>query len=85
MHMSREGQRYHNPDPLLRLIGPANEAGIIIEEQWFLALVDSRAQPSTMLELLVQALKLPICRLNTLIEAEGSGGGVRPYTGYVEA
>ena len=89
VHISREGQRYHNPDPLLRLIGPANEASIIIEGQWFSALVDSEAQLSTMSELLVPALKLPIHKLNTLIQAEVSGGegggGVTPYTGYIEA
>ena len=38
-----------------------------------------------MSESLVQVLKLLICKLNTLIEAEVSGGGVTPYTGYVEA
>ena len=47
--------------------------------------MDSGAQLSTMSELLVQALKLPIHKLNALIEAEVSGGGVIPYTGYVEA
>ena len=78
-------QKYHNPDPLLQLIGLANEATILIEGQQFLALIDSGAQLSTMSELLVQALKLPIHKLNTLIEAEISGGGVTPYTGYVEA
>ena len=75
MHISQEGQRYHNPDPLLQFIGLANEATIIIEGQWFMALMDSGAQLSTMSESLVQALKLPICKLNTLIEAEVSGGG----------
>ena len=85
MHISRVIQKYHNPDPLLRLIGLANEATILIEGQQFLALIDSGAQVSTMSELLVQALKLPIHKLNTLIEAEVSGGGVTPYTGYVEA
>ena len=38
-----------------------------------------------MSELLVQALKLPVHKLNTLIEAEASGGGIIPYVGYVEA
>ena len=85
MHISQEDQKYHNPDPLLQLIGPANKATIIIEGQWFLALMDSGAQLSTMSESLVQALKLPIHKLNTLVEAEVSGGGVIPYTGYVEA
>ena len=37
-----------------------------------------------MLESLVQTLKLPIHQLNTLIEAEVSGGGVVPYISYVE-
>ena len=64
----------------------ANEATIIVEGQRFLALIDSRAQLSTMSESLVQALKLPVHKLNTLIEAEASGGGgIIPYVGYVEA
>ena len=70
---------------MLQLIGLANEATILIGGQQFLALIDSGAQLSTMSESLVQALKLPIHKLNTLIEAEVSGGGVTPYTGYVEA
>ena len=79
MQISQVVQRYHNPDPLLRLICPANEASIIVEGQRFLALIDSGAQLSTMSESLVQALKLPFHKLNTLIEAEASGGGVIPY------
>ena len=85
MHISQVVQKYHNPDPLLQLIGLANEATILTEGQQFLALIDSGAQLSTMSESLVQALKLPIHKLNTMIEAEVSGGGVTPYTGYVEA
>ena len=83
MQISQVVQKYHNLDPLLRLIGLANEA--IVEGQRFLALVDSGVQLSTMSELLVQALKLPIHKLNTLIEAEAPGGGIIPYVGYVEA
>ena len=85
MQISQVVQKYHNLDPLLRLIGLANEATIIVEGQQFLALIDSGAQLSTMSELLVQALKLPIHKLNNLIEAEVSGWGTTPYTGYVEA
>ena len=85
MQISQVVQRYHNPDPLLRLIGPANEATIIVEGQRFLALIDSGTQLSMMLQSLVQALKLPVHKLNTLIEAEASGGGIIPYVGYVEA
>ena len=85
MQISWVVQKYHNPDPLLRLIGPANEATIIVEGQQFLALIDGGAQLSTMSESLVQALKFPIHKLNNLIEAEVSGGGTTPFTGYVKA
>ena len=85
MKISQVAEKYHNPDPLLRLIGPANEATVIVEGQKFPALIDSGAQLSTMSKALVQALKLPIHKLNTLIEAEVSGGSTVPYVGYVEA
>ena len=85
MQISQVVQRYHNLDPLLRVIGTANEATIIVEGQRFLALINSGAQLSMMSESLVQALKLPVHKLNTLIEAEASGGGIIPYIGYVEA
>ena len=85
MKISQVAEKYHNPDPLLRLIGPANEVTVIVEGQKFPALIDSGAQLSTMSEALVQALKLPIHKLNTLIEAEVSGGSTVPYVGYIEA
>ena len=85
MKISQVAEKYHNPDPLLRLIAPANEATVIVEGQKFPALIDSGAQLSTMSEALVQALKLSIHKLNTLIEAEVSGGSTVPYVGYVEA
>ena len=85
MQISQVVQKYHNLNPLLRLIGLANEATEIVEGQRFLALIDSGAQLSTTSESLVQALKLPIHKLNTLIEASASGGGVMPYVGYVKA
>ena len=85
MQISQVVQKYHNPDPLLRLIGPANEATIIVEGQQILALIDSGAQLSTMSESLVQALRLPVHKLNNLIEAEVSGGGTTPYSRYVKA
>ena len=34
---------YHNPDPLVRLIGEANETDIIIENEKVKGLIDSRA------------------------------------------
>ena len=81
MKVSQVTEKYHNPDPLVRLIGLANEAVILVEGQEFPALIDSRAQLSTML----QALKLPVHNLHTLIKAEVSGGNTIPYEGYMEA
>ena len=48
-------------------------------------MIDSGAQLSTILESLVTALKLPVHKLNTLIEAEVFERGTIPYIGYVEA
>ena len=84
IQMSQVVQKYHYPDPLLRLIGLANETTVVVEGQRFLVLFDSGAQLSMMLESLVQALKLPVHMLNTLIEAEASGGGIIPHVGYIE-
>ena len=85
MKVSQATEKYHNPDPLVRLIGPANKAVILVEGQEFWALINSRAQLLTMSEALVQALKLPVHNLHTLIKAEVSGGNTIPYVGYVEA
>ena len=38
-----------------------------------------------MSESLVQVLGLPVYKLNNLIEAQVSGRGTTPYSGYVEA
>ena len=51
---------YLNPDPLVRLIGEANEAIVKIEGQKFDSLIDSGAQISQLTESLVKALDLKI-------------------------
>ena len=38
---------YHNPDPLVRLIGEANETEVIIEDKKVKGLIDSGAQVSS--------------------------------------
>ena len=77
--------QYYNPDPLIRLIGPANESEILIENKLVKALIDSGAQfPGISLKLEKQ-LKLPIQQLDSLLDIEGSGGIEVPYYGYVEA
>ena len=77
-------QKYHNSDPIARLIGPANETFVNIEGKPYLALIDSGVQLSVLPESLVVKLNLKIHKLNTIIEAEATGGSLVPYTGYVE-
>ena len=66
-------REYHNPDPIARLIDPANETFVKIEGKPYLALIDSGAQLSALPESLVRKLKLQIHSLNTIIEAEATG------------
>ena len=75
---------YHNPDPLIRLIGEPNEAPVIIENVEVKGLVDSGAQISSILDKLAKHLELKIHKLGTLLDLEPTGGGVVPYEGYVE-
>ena len=72
--ISKVLQKYHNPDPIVRLIGPANETKVHIEGKPFLALIDSGAQLSALPESLVEKLKLKIHNLHTIIEAEAMVG-----------
>ena len=82
---SQLAQRYHNPGPLLRLIGPANEVTAVVDDHEYLALIDSGAQLTQMSLSLVKTLGFPIHALNTITEAEPMGGGSVAYLGYVEA
>ena len=54
--ISKVLQKYHNPDPIARLIGPANETKVQIEGKSFLALIDSGAQLSALPESVVEKL-----------------------------
>ena len=76
--------RYHNPDPLIRLIGPVNESTVILEGKEYPALLDSGAQPSGISLKLARKLGLKIYQLDTLLDIEGWGGNEVPYLGYVE-
>ena len=70
---------YHNPDPLVRLIGEPNETSIIIENSKVKGLVDSGAQVFS--DRFVKLLKLPVHSLETLLDLEPTGGGSVPYDG----
>ena len=75
---------YHNPDPLVRLIGEANEAPAIVEGVPITSLVDSGACMSAMVKSFAEELQLEIKPLKTILDIEGTGGGAVPYHGYVE-
>ena len=52
----REGNLYHNPDPLFRLIGEANESNIILDGNKAKPLIDSGAQISPISKSFTQIL-----------------------------
>ena len=66
--------RYHNPDPLIRLIGPVNESTVILEGKEYPTLLDSGAQPSGISLKLARKLGLKIYQLDTLLDMEGGEG-----------
>ena len=75
---------YHNPDPLVRLIGEANETDIVIENEKVKGLIDSGAQVSSISDTFASKLGLEIKQLDTLLDLKPTGGGQVPYDGYVE-
>ena len=72
---------YHNPDPLVRLIGEANEAPAIVEGVPITSLVDSGACMSAMVKSFAEELQLEIKLLKTILDVEAMGGGAVPYHG----
>ena len=75
---------YHNPDLLVRLIGEANEAPAVVEGVPITSLVDSGACMSAVVKSFAEELQLEIKPLKTILDIEGTGGGVVPYHGYVK-
>ena len=67
--------RYYNPDPLLRLIGEANETKIRFDKTEIKALVDSGSQISTVTENLAKLMGWKIKSLKNILDIEGTGGG----------
>ena len=66
--------KYHNPDPLVRLIGEANEAPAIVEGIPITSLVDSGACMSAMVKGFAEELQLEIKSLKTILDIEGTWG-----------
>ena len=80
----RQSELYHNPDPLGRLVGEANESNVIVEGQETRALLDSGSQVSAISWAWVEKLNLKPQQLQSILQIEGSGGLEVPYLGYVE-
>ena len=76
--------KFHNPDPLVRLIGEPNETFAYVEGVKTKVLLDSGAQLSSITNKRACELKLEIKQLQTILDLEASGGGGVPYKGYVE-
>ena len=81
----KQNNLYHNPDPLFRLVGKADESIIIVEGQEARALLESGSQLSANSLEWVKKLKLKPQQLQSILQIEGSGGLEVPYLGYVEA
>ena len=86
--MTREGcvpgPQYHNPDPLIRLIGTPNESPAIMEGVPITSLIDSGANMSAITKSFAEELQLEIKGLQMILDIEVTGGGQVPYHGYVE-
>ena len=78
------GPQYHNPDPLVRLIGTPNESRVEVEGVPITALIDSGANLSAITKSFAEELQLDIKGLQTILDIEPTGGGRVPYHGYVE-
>ena len=70
----RQSDLYHNPDPLFRLVGEANESTVIVEGQEARALLDSRSQLSAISLAWVKKLNLEPQQLWSILQIEGLGG-----------
>ena len=64
---------YHNPDPLGRLVGEANESKVIVEGQETRTLLDSGSQLSAISWTWVKKLNLEPKQLQSILWIEGSG------------
>ena len=72
--MKQAKSHYYNPDPLLRLIGEANETDVKLDKTEVKALVDSGSQISTVTEKLASLMGWKIKELEKYTRYRGNGG-----------
>ena len=75
----KQSDLYHNPDPLFRLVGEANETIVMVEDQKARALLDSGSQLSAISLAWVKKLNLKPQQLWLILQIEGSVGLDVPY------
>ena len=73
-----------NPDPVVQLVGHANEVPVVMDGHEVTTLVDLGAQVSNISAQLCEELGLEIQPLGWLLELEGTGCAAIPYHGFVE-
>ena len=76
-------KQYHNPDPIVQLVGKVNEAHIFMDDVEGIALVDLGEQISTTTIEFIKQLRLKISLLGRIEKLETCGRDF-PYMGYVE-
>ena len=69
------GPQYHNPDPLVQLIGTPNKSRVKVEGVPITALVDSGANLSAITKSFAEELQLEVKGLQTILDIEPTGGG----------
>ena len=79
------GPWYHNCNAAVHVIGRANEAEILIDNNPVTALIDTRAQASTMTQDFCLCYGYDILSMTQMLRLEGTGEFRIPYLGYVEA
>ena len=75
---------YHNQDPLFRLVGEPNKSEVFIHDRNVAAMVDSRAQLSSISISLAKTLELEVKSLRTILDLVGTGGLMISYLWHVE-
>ena len=69
---------------MIHLIGPANEAAVIVEGVQTMALVNTGAQVSTIAKRICRQLGLKVYKMKRMICLKGMEQFTAPYLGYVE-
>ena len=77
--------RYHNPSPMVQVIGYANEVAVVVKGVEITALVDTGSHISALTKVFCTEFGLRILPLRGLLHLKGMGGFPIPYEEYIEA